>query len=125
MDDEATQRELAFAILSSLGYKVETAKNGHEALIHLSNKQVDVVVLDMIMEEGFDGLDTYREILKIRPQQKAIIVSGFSVTERVSQMQQLGAGAYVSKPYTSKQIARAIRAELDKQTGAISISVNS
>lgn len=125
VDDEEPQRKMAFAILSSLGYKIETAANGHEALIYLSNKKVDVVVLDMIMEDGFDGLDTYREILKIHPRQKAIIVSGFSVTERVSQMQQLGAGAYVSKPYTSKQLARAIRAELDKQPGAISISVNS
>ena len=52
-----------------------------------------LVVLDMIMEEGFDGLDTYREVLKRHPGQRAVIVSGFSSTERVQEMLRLGAAA--------------------------------
>jgi len=68
----------------------------------------------MIMEENFDGLDTYREIIKIRPGQKAVIVSGFSATERVDEMLSLGAGAYVKKPFTFSSLSKAIRIELDK-----------
>jgi CheY-like chemotaxis protein len=109
VDDIAEQRELAAAILSSLGYKVETAPNGHEAVKMLITNSADVVVLDMIMEPGFDGLDTYREILKTSPGQKAIITSGFSETDRVVEAERLGVGKYIRKPYTMQKLGKAIR----------------
>ena len=49
-----------------------------------NNLPHDLVVLDMIMDPGMDGLDTYIKILEIHPNQKAIIVSGFAETERVA-----------------------------------------
>ena len=75
---------------------------------------MDVVALDMIMEENLDGLDTYREIIRKWPDQKVIIVTGYSSTERVEEMQRLGAGAYVRKPFTRESLSRAIRDVLDK-----------
>jgi two-component system cell cycle sensor histidine kinase/response regulator CckA len=72
------------------------------------------MVLDMIMAPGIDGLETYRRVLEINPKQKAIIVSGFSETDRVRETQTLGAGAYVKKPYIMEKIGMAIRAELGK-----------
>ena len=80
----------------------------------IKKQPADVLVLDMILEDGFDGLDTFREIRKIFPEQKTIIVSGFSETDRVEEMQRLGSGSYVRKPYTRNTLATAIRAELDK-----------
>ncbi|HBD08134.1 MAG TPA: hybrid sensor histidine kinase/response regulator, partial [Syntrophobacteraceae bacterium] len=71
-------------------------------------------VLDMIMDPGRDGLDTYAGIVEIHPQQKAIIVSGFSETERVAKAQALGAGAYVKKPYVLERLGLAVRKELDQ-----------
>jgi DNA-binding NarL/FixJ family response regulator len=68
----------------------------------------------MIMEPGMDGLETYREILKIRPAQKAIIASGYSESVRVKEALQLGAGTYVKKPYLLEKIGRAIRGELER-----------
>jgi PAS domain S-box-containing protein len=109
VDDCAEQRDMASQMIASLGYQVDVADNGHQALSYLSQKSADVVVLDMIMEPGFDGLDTYREILKIRPGQKAIIMSGYSDSERVHQMQQMGAGPFIHKPYTLKTVAEALR----------------
>jgi len=114
VDDSLEQRELAREIISSLGYHVETAEHGHAALAYLKEHIADLVVLDMIMEPKFDGLDTYREILAHRPDQKAIVVSGFSATERVQEMQRLGAGTYVRKPYTVDILARALREQLDR-----------
>lgn len=114
VDDSSVQRELAREIIASLGYSVETAEDGHAASAYLQDHTAELVVLDMIMEPGFDGLDTYREILKRKPGQKAIVVSGFSATERVQEMQRMGAGAYVRKPYTVDVMARAIREQLDK-----------
>jgi two-component system cell cycle sensor histidine kinase/response regulator CckA len=72
------------------------------------------LVLDMIMDPGIDGLETYKRILKLYPNQKAIIVSGFSETKRVKEAQTLGAGPYVRKPYLMENIAKAVREELDK-----------
>jgi DNA-binding NarL/FixJ family response regulator len=68
----------------------------------------------MIMDPGIDGLETYRRILEINPQQKAVIVSGFSETDRVSQAQALGAGAYVRKPYVMERLGLALRKELGR-----------
>ncbi len=109
VDDIEEQRELARAILSSLGYRVETAACGREAVKRLKAKPADVVVLDMIMEDDFDGLDTYREIIKFNPGQKAIIASGFSETDRVREAEKLGVGKYVRKPYNMQILGRAIR----------------
>jgi len=114
VDDDRNQREMAVELLSTLGYRVDTAENGRAAVAYLGRQSVDIVILDMIMERDFDGLDTYREMLKLRPEQKAIVVSGYSSTERVLEMQRLGAGQYVRKPYTRQVLASAVRAELDR-----------
>jgi PAS domain S-box-containing protein len=109
VDDMAEQRELAATVLRSLGYRVDVAADGHAAVAHVQSKPVDLVVLDMIMEDDFDGLDTYREIVRVQPGQKAIIASGYSETARVKEAERLGAGMYVRKPYTMQKLGRAIR----------------
>jgi len=121
VDDEGQQRELASGILTELGYKVQTLPSGEEALKYLSTTQVDVVVLDMIMDPGMDGLETYRKILAHHPCQKAIIVSGFSGEGRVAQARALGAGTYVSKPYLMDRLGVAVRQELDRDIGNSSL----
>ena len=56
------------------------------------------------MDPGIDGLETYQRILATHPRQKAVIVSGFSETDRVRNAQALGAGTYVRKPYVREKI---------------------
>ncbi|HBZ01475.1 MAG TPA: hypothetical protein DEO84_09180, partial [candidate division Zixibacteria bacterium] len=121
VDDSPEQRELASEILANLGYTVHTAENGHQAVLFISKQSVDLIILDMIMEPDFDGLDTYQEILKICPNQKALVVSGFSATNRVQEMQTLGAGGYVKKPYSLGVLAQAIRKELDQRPEPVKI----
>jgi two-component system, cell cycle sensor histidine kinase and response regulator CckA len=114
IDDIAEQRDVASGLLTRMGYKVHVVSSGEEAVEYLKKKEADILVLDMIMEPGIDGLETYERVLKINPQQKAILVSGFSVTDRVKEAQKLGAGAYVKKPYIMEQIGMAIRDELNR-----------
>ena len=59
-------------------------------------------------------LDTYKRILELHPQQKAIIASGFSETPSVKEAQKLSAGAYVKKPYILEKVGVAVRDELDR-----------
>jgi CheY-like chemotaxis protein len=114
VDDVIEQRELAMSMLTGLGYQVTLASSGEEAVDYLRTNRADLIVLDMIMDPGIDGLETYRRILEIHPQQKAVIASGFSETDRVRKAQALGAGTYVRKPYVKEKIGLAIRQELDK-----------
>ncbi|MHB8138374.1 MAG: PAS domain S-box protein [Smithellaceae bacterium] len=115
VDDVKGQRNLATEILQRLNYNVTSVSSGEEAVTYLKEHQVDLMVLDMIMDPGMDGLDTYRSVLEIHPKQKAIIVSGFSETDRVSAAQKLGAGAYMRKPYIIEKLGLAVRKELDRK----------
>lgn len=114
VDDVAEQREIASRILGKLGYMVSTASSGEKAIEYLKNNAVDLLILDMIMDPGMDGLETYREVLKLHPGQKAIIVSGYSETVRVREAQKLGAGQYIKKPYSIDKIGIAVKTELAK-----------
>ncbi len=113
VDDVREQREVACHMLRKLGYSVCSVRNGEEALAFFQNGTADLVVLDMIMAPGIDGLETYKKILKLRPGQKAVIVSGFSETDRIREAQKLGAGPYVKKPYSLQEIGEAIQSELN------------
>ena len=113
VDDLEEQRELATNMLERLGYKAAAVSCGEDAVAYLMNETADLIILDMIMDPGIDGLDTYRNILAIQPKQKAIIVSGFSDTERVHTAQSLGARAYLKKPYVIETLGLAVRKELD------------
>jgi CheY-like chemotaxis protein len=115
VDDIKGQRDLATVMLKKLNYNVACVSSGEEALAYLMEHQPDLILLDMIMDPGMDGLDTYKKIIEIRPGQKAIIVSGFSESDRVHEAQQLGAGAYVRKPYVMEKLGLAVREELDKK----------
>ena len=80
----------------------------------MKDHHADLLVLDMIMEPGIDGLETYKRILKNQSRQKAIITSGFSETDHVREAESLGVGAYIKKPYTLEKLGTAIRSELER-----------
>jgi two-component system cell cycle sensor histidine kinase/response regulator CckA len=114
IDDVKKQRDLASRMLKSLNYNVASASSGEDAVEYLKDHKIDLLVLDMIMDPGMDGLDTYKSVLKINQKQKAIIVSGFSESDRVYDAQALGAGAYVKKPYVIEKLGMAVKKELGK-----------
>ncbi len=114
VDDVKEQRNLATTMLARLNYRVSSVSSGEEAVAYVKKHTVDLVVLDMIMDPGMDGLDAYMKILETHPHQRAIIVSGFSETERVTKAQVLGAGAYVKKPYVLEKLGLAVKKELDR-----------
>jgi PAS domain S-box-containing protein len=114
VDDVESQREISCDVLDSLGYRTKSVSSGEEAVEYLKEHTVDLLLLDMIMAPGINGRETYERIIKIHPNQKAIIVSGFAETGEVKGAQQLGAGQYVKKPLTLKKIGIAVKEELDK-----------
>jgi PAS domain S-box-containing protein len=112
VDDMKEQLEIAGKILTELGYRVMTAQSGEKAIEYLKINSVDLVILDMIMDPGIDGHETYSRIRKMIPSQKAIIASGYSESNRLKQTQQIGAIAYIRKPYSIETIAKAVYIKL-------------
>jgi two-component system cell cycle sensor histidine kinase/response regulator CckA len=99
VDDSPEQRALAKRMMQRLGYEVFTAASGEEAVSLVNKRQYDLLILDMIMPPGMDGLETYKQILKIVPNQRAVTASGYAMSKHGQKAQQLGAGGYIEKPY--------------------------
>ena len=114
VDDEEPIRILAEKMLTALGYRVSLVASGEEAILFLKTNQVDLLLLDMLMEPGINGHQTYQQIKIFLPEQKALIASGFSESAEVKKAQALGAGAYIKKPYTLQELGIAIKKELTR-----------
>jgi two-component system, cell cycle sensor histidine kinase and response regulator CckA len=113
VDDEESQRSIACSILRQLGYVPFSVDNGRSAVEYLKREHADLVLLDMIMEPGMDGCETFSEILRFTPKQKAVITSGHWSREDQEKIRLLGISQYITKPYSLACIARAIRSEID------------
>ena len=113
VDDVEEQRQIATQLLQKLGYSVHDVSSGEAAVEYLQTESADLVMLDMIMPPGIGGLETYRKILALHPEQKAIIASGFSESTQVQEAQLLGAGCYIKKPYSLENIGLAVKKELN------------
>jgi len=114
IDDEPDVLATFTTILTKEGFQVKSSSSGEEAVDYLKGNSADLLIIDMIMDPGIDGLETYRRITEFHPKQKALIISGFSETDRVREAQRLGAGAYVKKPFLLEKIGLAVRDELEK-----------
>jgi len=114
VDDVQSQREIATSMLNKIGYNAESVASGEEAIDYLKGKPIDLLLLDMIMDPGINGLETFERIRRINPEQKAVIASGFSDPAQVKEAKRIGARAYLKKPYLLEHIGLAVRAELGK-----------
>ncbi len=112
VDDVKEQRQIGREILHRLNYEVVAVSSGEDAVEFVQSNAVDLILLDMVMDPGIDGFETYKRIIDIKPDMKAVIASGFSETDRVREAQKLGAGKYIRKPYTFEKIGLAIHHEL-------------
>ncbi len=112
VDDVKSQQEIASQMLEKLGYVTQSVSSGEEAVDYLQTSSVDLILLDMIMDPGLNGRQTFELIKKIHPNQKAIIVSGFAHTEDVKKAQDAGAGQYLRKPVSFGELGLAVKTEL-------------
>ena len=112
VDDEAQLLDIAAQILTSLGYRTSTAASGEEAIGFLQEHSADLLLLDMLMEPGINGRQTYEAVLQQNPGQRAIVASGFAESEDVKKTLQLGAWGFIKKPYSFVQLGRSVKEAL-------------
>jgi two-component system, OmpR family, response regulator CpxR len=97
VDDEEQFVETLALRLEARDFAVATAFNGDQALEYVKGKDVDVVVLDVLMP-GLSGIDTLRELKKIRPLTEVIMLTGHATVETAIEGMKLGAFDYLMKP---------------------------
>ncbi|MCP4020304.1 MAG: response regulator [Desulfobacteraceae bacterium] len=114
IDDVPEQRQIAQSLLTRLGYNPSTCSSGEEAIGYLKNRDADLLIIDMIMDPGIDGLETYKQILEFKPGQKAIFATGFTVSQKIKDAKKLGAEFHVLKPYTLENIGIVLKNELER-----------
>jgi signal transduction histidine kinase/ActR/RegA family two-component response regulator len=117
VDDMESQRKIAKHQLKRLNYTVQAVESGEAAVAYLEKNTVDLIILDMIMDPGMDGLETWRQIIELHPEQRSIIASGYAETKKVKTAQSLGAGQYLHKPYMFETLAKAVREALNQPLG--------
>jgi PAS domain S-box-containing protein len=114
VDDVESQREISCKMLDALGYKTIAIASGEGAVAYMKENTADLLLIDMIMDPGINGRETYERIIESHPNQKAIIISGFAETDEVKEAQKLGVGKYIKKPFTLEKIGLAVKEELEK-----------
>jgi PAS domain S-box-containing protein len=118
MDDEKIVRRAVGGMLSRLGYMVEFAKNGEEALVKYkeaknSGKLFDAVILDLTVPGGMGGKKTIEQLLQIDPDVRAIVSSGYSTDPVMANYEKHGFKAVVAKPFDLKELNDAIKKVLE------------
>lgn len=114
VDDEHFVRELGEQILTKFGYTVITASDGESAIeIYLKNRdKISLVILDLIMP-GMGGKRCLEELLRIKPELKVVIASGYSPEDDANTAMESGAKGFISKPYNVRNMLSEVREVLD------------
>ncbi|MCK5100732.1 MAG: response regulator, partial [Desulfobacteraceae bacterium] len=114
VDDEFSILNFIFQALQRLGYKIDTVISGEQAIEFYKGKQtkIDLIILDMNMP-GMGGEKCLVELLKINPDVKVIISSGYSIDGQKDMLKNMGATAYISKPFKLADLSKLIREVLD------------
>ncbi|HOE18279.1 MAG TPA: ATP-binding protein [Syntrophorhabdaceae bacterium] len=109
MDDEETIRSMVGDILQYLGYTVDFAKDGEEALSMYASRPYDAVILDLTIPGGMGGKETIEHLRAIDPAIKAIVSSGYCNDPIMSDYRQYGFKGVIVKPYTIHEISSVLR----------------
>ncbi|MCA9733465.1 response regulator [candidate division KSB1 bacterium] len=115
VDDDDGQRALSQKLLMHLGYEVFSINSGSKAIGVVRTNDFDLILMDMILDDSLDGLDTIQAILKYKPEQRFIIASGYSENERLDKAKKLVKARYLAKPYTLNGLGLAVRSVLDEK----------
>ncbi|MCG6945078.1 MAG: response regulator [Deltaproteobacteria bacterium] len=114
VDDEKNIRLTLSQTLESLGLGTDTAVNGEEALDKLKMKEFGLILLDLKMP-GMDGMEVLRQLRKIRPDIRVIIITAYGTVESAVEAMKLGAVDFIQKPFSPEEIRELVSQVLDRE----------
>lgn len=113
VDDEKNIRLTMSQALQPLGYEIDAAVNGEDALKHLAEKDYGLILLDLKMP-GMDGLEVLQRVVDLRPDIRIILVSAHGTVENAVEAMKLGAVDFIQKPFAPQELRDAITQVLDR-----------
>jgi CheY-like chemotaxis protein len=115
VEDEEGTIHVEKLMLKELGYSVMPALSGQEAvqLYKENHLTLDLVALDMIMP-AMNGRDTYKELKRINPKVKVLLVSGYSLNKQIEELMGKGCNGFIQKPFDIVQLSQKLREVLEK-----------
>jgi signal transduction histidine kinase/ActR/RegA family two-component response regulator len=118
VDDESMIRDFLSLSLREKGHRVALFEGGRQAVTAFKDSHVnfDLVILDMIMP-GMDGPETYRELMKVRPELPVLLSSGYSRKEDLLELIKKPRVLYLQKPYSINDLYEAIDKLMDECAG--------
>jgi two-component system, cell cycle sensor histidine kinase and response regulator CckA len=117
VDDDPLIRGLGQELLEHLGYRVETAGDGSEALEKFQGRErVDLVVLDYSLP-GQNGCEVLKEFKTLDKRARVLVASGFLSTQDMASLKEGGALGLINKPYRLTELQHRIKAVLGGQSG--------
>jgi PAS domain S-box-containing protein len=121
MDDEDMVRRTLEKMLGRLGYQVVLAEDGAEALelfslARKSGQHFAAVILDLTVPGGLGGRETMEILLKVDPQVKALVSSGYSEDAIMAEFENYGFSGVIAKPYRIAELGRVLHKVLQKDT---------
>lgn len=117
MDDEEPIRQMAGVLLTKLGFEVATVKDGAEVLREyqaalVEQRPFDLVVMDLTVPGGMGGREAIEELLKLHPEVRAVVSSGYSSDPVLANYRGHGFRGRVTKPYRITELAKTLRSVL-------------
>lgn len=114
VDDEKNIRLTLSIAIENMGLEIDTAMNGEEALIKLSQKDFGLMLLDLKMP-GMDGMEVLKKTVDIRPDIRVIIITAHGTIESAVDAMKLGAVDFIQKPFSPEQIRELVLKVIDRE----------
>ena len=117
MDDENALREVAGEMLGHIGYNVEFARDGAEAIKMYSDavtteKPFDIVIMDLTIPDGMGGAEAAQKLYEIDPRVKAIVSSGYTNDPIIKDFKKYKFSGVITKPFDVDELVRVIESVL-------------
>jgi two-component system cell cycle sensor histidine kinase/response regulator CckA len=111
LDDDKMVLEAGSLMLQKLGYSVQTAGKGQEAIEIFKKNKIAIVLLDMQMP-GMNGYEIYYQLKKIQPEVKILLASAYVEDQSEKRLISTGFDGFLQKPFNMKQLSEKIEAIL-------------
>lgn len=115
VDDEEKVRKYMSRLLTKRGFNVDTAADGTEALNMIKEREFDVVLLDVLMPGGMDGIAVLKEIKQLKPATEVIMLTGNASVQTGVEGMRLGAFDYMLKPVNLEDLYLRLNEALEQR----------
>ena len=110
VDDEAAVRDVASQLLQSLGFATLLAADGNQALVVYREHRSEIVcvLMDLTMP-SLDGEETFRELRRIDPGVRVLLMSGYNEQDAIARFVGKGVAGFIQKPFTLQELTQRLR----------------